>query len=370
MTALALPWFVLETTGSGSRAAFVVAAETLALVLFGVPSGSLASRLGARRTMLACDLLRAPAVAAIPLLAHAGLLQLPALLVIAFVVGAISAPYSAAQEVVLPELMQANALFQSASRLTYLAGPALAGLLIGLLGAMTVLVIDAATYFVSFLILASFIPRMTRSPQAHELKGLLAGARFLWSNPFLRTLTLALAGSQMAFQGLTIALPILAFERYDENAKLAGLLLATWGGGALAGSVIAYRVVSRFEPLVLGAVAWFIYALPLWVLVFELPAAALFPPLVLAGIGNGLRNPPLAAIRVLWVPAPLRPKAITAGATLSMLGGAISLGGIGAALRMFGIAPVFASVAAVSTASAVTFALAAINLGARERPFA
>lgn len=369
MSALALPWFVLETTGSGSRAAFVVAAETLAFVLLGIPSGSVASRLGARRTMLTCDLLRAPAVAAIPVLFHTGVLTFPVLLALAFVIGAISTPYIAAQEVVLPELLgedervigRANALFQSASRLTYLAGPALAGLLIGFLGATNVLVIDACTYLVSFLLVASFIPRLARSPDGHELKGVLAGVRFLWSNPLLRTLNVALAGSQMAFQGLTIALPILAFERYNENATLAGLLLASWGGGALAGSVIAYRVVNRFEPLALGSVAWFGYALPLWVLVFELPAAALFPPLILAGIGNGLRNPPLTAIRVLSVPVALRPQALTAGGTLSMLGGAVSLGGIGAALRVFGLAPVFALIAAVSTASAVSFAVVAMK---------
>jgi hypothetical protein len=104
----------------------------------------------------------------------------------------------------------------------------MAGLLIGRLGATTVLVIDAATYLVSFLLIVSFVPRIARSPEAPELRGVLAGARFLWSNPLLRTLTLAQAGSQMASQGLTIALPILAFERYEENAELAGLLLASW----------------------------------------------------------------------------------------------------------------------------------------------
>ncbi|MDX6544906.1 MAG: hypothetical protein QOG02_680, partial [Gaiellales bacterium] len=55
MTWLALPWFVLTTTGSASRMSFVVAAEVGAYVLFGVPAGAVVARLGARRTMLLTD---------------------------------------------------------------------------------------------------------------------------------------------------------------------------------------------------------------------------------------------------------------------------------------------------------------------------
>lgn len=363
MSALALPWFVLASTGSASRAAYVVGAEVLAYALLGIPSGSVVARLGARRTMLLCDLGRAPVVALIPGLYLEGLLSFPILLILSFATGALSTPYTSAQEFLLPGLLgedqrliaQANAVFQSASRLTYLLGPALAGLLIGFLGAKNVLLIDAGTYLVSFLLVAAFIPRLARPLAEPDLSGVWAGLRFLWRDPLLRMLTVALMGSQMAFQALALALPVLAFQRYDHNAKLAGLFLATWGGGALVGSVIAYRVVRRFDPLVLGSLAWFGYALPLWFLVPKLPAAAVFPPLVLAGIGNGMRNPPLASVRILRVPVSLRPQTLTAGGTLAWLGGAVALGGIGAALRALGLAPVFAIIAAISTTSAVAF---------------
>ena len=363
MSALALPWFVLVTTGSASRAAYVVGAEVLAYALLGIPSGSVAARLGARRTMLACDLCRAPVVALIPALYMEGLLSFPTLLVLSFATGALSTPYASAQQVVLPEILgedqtliaQANAVFQSASRLTYLLGPALSGLLVGFLGAKNVLLIDAATFVVSFVLVAAFIPRIARSPAEPDLGGVWAGLRFLWRDPLLRTLTVAQMGSQIAFQALALALPVLAFQRYEHNAKLAGLFLATWGGGALAGSVIAYRVVRRFDPLVLGSVAWFGYALPLWLLAPELPAAAVFAPLLLAGIGNGVRNPPLASIRILRVPASLRPQTLTASGTLAWLGGAVALAGIGTALRALGLVAVFAIIAAISTTSAIAF---------------
>ena len=371
MTALALPWFVLASSGSASHAAYVIGAEVLAYGLLGIPSGSVAVWLGARRTMLTCDFALAVVVAMIPVLHWTGRLSFSVLLCLAFLSGAISTPYLAAQQVVLPEVLgddervltQANAALQTASRLTYLVGPAVAGLLISFLGAPRVLVIDAATYLVSFLLLAAFIPPMEAAPAEADLAGVLAGVRYLWRDRLLRTLTVAQAGSQMAFQGISLALPMLAFTRYDHNARLAGLFLASWGLGALVGSVLAYRVVGRFDPLQMGAAAWIVYALPLWVLVGRLPAAGVFVPLVVAGLGNGLRNPPLATVRLLRVPAALRPKTSTASGTLATLGGAVALGGVGVALRAVGLAPVFGLIAAISTISALAFALAV----ARER---
>jgi MFS family permease len=363
MTALALPWFVLASSGSTSHAAYVVGAEVLAYALLGIPSGTVAGRLGARQTMLVCNVALAGAVATIPALHWAGVLSFPLLLLLAFANGAISTPYAASQQIVLPAVFgedeqviaRANAAFQSATRLTYLAGPALAGLLISLLGAPTILMIDAATYLVAFTLLGVFVPQVATPPVHTDLVGVLAGVRCLWRDRLLRTLTIAQAGSQMAFQALSLTLPVLAFVRYDRDARLAGFFLATWGLGALAGGIVAYRIVSYFDPLLMGAVAWFAYALPLWALVSPLPAGAVFVPLAVAGLGNGLRNPPLAAIRVLRVPASLRPKTLTASGTIAWLGGAVALGGIGVALRALGIAPVFALIAAVSTASALAF---------------
>ncbi len=65
MTLVALPWFVLETTGSPEKMGVVLAAEAAPLVLFAIPSGRLAGRLGPRRTLLLCDAFWVPVVAAI-----------------------------------------------------------------------------------------------------------------------------------------------------------------------------------------------------------------------------------------------------------------------------------------------------------------
>src|SRR4051812_48717470 len=87
MSTVALPWFVLQTTGSAARMGLVLAAGSAPLILVGVPSARLAGRLGARRTLIACDALWAPSVAAIPALHALGWLTFPALLVLAFLGG-------------------------------------------------------------------------------------------------------------------------------------------------------------------------------------------------------------------------------------------------------------------------------------------
>src|SRR5690348_443025 len=81
MTFVALPWFVLVTTGSAARTSIVLAVEIAPMAILGIPSGSVIARLGARTTMLASDALRAPLIALVPLLHWTGHLTFAGLLV-------------------------------------------------------------------------------------------------------------------------------------------------------------------------------------------------------------------------------------------------------------------------------------------------
>ena len=170
MTYLALPWFVLVTTGSAAKMSIVLAVEILPMAIFGIPSGMVVERLGARTTMLVCDAARVPLLVALPILHAAGVLHFPLLLALVFLLGCFMAPYFAAQRVILPELVgedettiaQANSVIEGGTAFAGLAGPALAGILIPFLGAPNVLYVDAATYAVSFLLLAGFVPRTVK----------------------------------------------------------------------------------------------------------------------------------------------------------------------------------------------------------------
>jgi len=165
MTWLALPWFVLTTTGSAGKMTLVLASEALGLLLMGIPGGTILSRFGARRTMMLCDAGRLPLTLVVPLLHWRGGLSFPLLLVLVFGLGALTGPYFAAQRSIVPELVgederivgKANALLQTAQRITLLLGPATAGFLIAWFGAPWVIVIDAATYLVSLTLVGLFV---------------------------------------------------------------------------------------------------------------------------------------------------------------------------------------------------------------------
>ena len=370
MTLLALPWFVLVTTGSAARMGVVVAADLVPMVVLALPGGALAGRLGARRTMLACDLARAPLIGLVPLLHALGLLSFPVLVGLVVLHGLFWPPYWASQGALLPELVgddrelltRASALFQAATRLTLLIGPALGGLLIGWLGPANVLIVDAATYLVAFVLVAGFVPAgRGRAAAAGDLRGMLAGVRVLLGDRLLRAWTVSASLSQMGFQTLLIALPVLAFTSYDQNPKVAGLLIGAWGGGALLGSLVALRLPSSLPPLTVGSLAGLGQALPLWLLVAPLPAAAAVAVLGVAGLANGIRVPPLRAVTLLRMPPSLRVQAMTAEATLPTAAGLLALAVASPALETLGVTPVLAGVAAVATTAAATFAAVAMG---------
>ena len=300
MTVVALPWFVLETTGSPEQMGLVLAAEGAPLALFAIPSSRLAGRLGARRTLLLCDAVWVPAVAAIPVLHYAGALSFPLLLGLAFVAGVPWAARYGSQSALLPEILgedtarlaQANAIFQSLSRLTYFLGPALGGVLVALVGAPTVLLIDAATFAVSFVIVAAFVkPTFRAAGSAATPPTGDGGLRFIRRDPVLRPITVAQVISQASFMGMIAAVPVLAFAAYDRDAALAGILLGAWGAGAVAGSVVAFRLVQSHSALRLGAIAWVLQAVPLWLLVITPGSALALAALALSGFGNGCPGP-------------------------------------------------------------------------------
>jgi len=366
MTWLALPWFVLVSTGSAKQMSFVIAAEAGGYALFGVPSGSVLARLGARRTMLACDAARAPLMLLVPVLHWTGALSLGLLLAIAFVLGTVSAPYGAAQRMLVPETVgedesvvgRANALFQAATRLTMLAGPAAAGVLIDIVGAPAVLVVDAATFLVAFVLVAAFV-RVRAAPAAGPTgtEGILEGVRFVLRDPLLRAWTLALVVGDAAWQVVFVGVPVLVVAHFGADPRLAGALLACWGAGAVLGNVAAYRA-ARLNGLRTAAFAVLVQAAPLWVLPLPLPAAVLAAAFAVSGIANGVANPPIHAMITLRPSIHVRAKVITAIFTASALGAPAALAIAGPGFAAFGVRHVLAA-AAVGQSTAMLAAAAA-----------
>ena len=292
MTFLALPWFVLVTTGSAARMGIVLAAELAPVALLGVPSGSVIARYGARRTMMVADLCRAPVLAAVPFLHSLGLLDFWLLIVLVALVGVFIAPSFAAQRLVLPELVgedetvvaQANAVFEGVLRATGLLGPVTAGVLIAAFGAPAVLYADAVSFLFAFVMLWLFVPQRPPGTPTEASRGVLAGVHFIRANHVLTAVAGTALLVNMFSQMLVAALPVLAYDDFDGNPRVAGAFFAAFGIGAVLGSVVAVRVVPRYDAIRLGACAFAAMTVPIWFLALPLQAVGVVVALVVSSL--------------------------------------------------------------------------------------
>jgi MFS family permease len=363
MTYLALPWFVLVTTGSPGKMSLVLAAEILPMAILGIPSGTVVQRLGSRTTMLAADFARAPILASIPILYAQGRLSFELLLAIVALLGCFMPPYFASQRTILPELVgederrmsQANSAIEGGTALAALMGPALAGALIPVLGAANVLYVDAATYLVAFVLILVFVPRRKAAAQTVQ-RGVLAGLRFLLQDKLLAPVSATVVAFGLLGAGLSAGLPVYAYDEFDGNARIAGLFYAALGAGALIGSLLAVVVVRRVAPLRLAAFGILAFSIPLWVLPFLPPWPVVFVALFVATLFTPLVNGPIIAVLTARTPDYLRAKVMTAVISVDTIAAPLGFLLAGQVLERWGVAPLFAGVVVGTTWMAVVFA--------------
>lgn len=363
MTYLALPWFVLVTTGSPGKMSLVLAAEILPMAILGIPSGAVVQRLGSRTTMLVADFARAPILISIPLLYSAGLLSFGLLLAIVALLGCFMPPYFASQRTILPELVgedetrmsQANSSIEGGNALAALVGPALAGALIPFIGASNVLYVDAATFVVAFVLVLVFVPRREGPPAAVE-SGVFAGLRFLRSDKLLAPLAATTVAFGFLGAGMSAGLPVYAYDEFDGRSWIAGLFYAALGAGAVVGSVLAVLAVKRVAPLRLAALGILAFSIPLWVLPFLPPWPVVFAALFAATLFTPLVNGPIIAILTARTPESLRAKVMTAVVSLNTLAAPLGFLVAGQVLERWSVVPLFASVVLGMTCMAIVFA--------------
>jgi len=364
MTWLALPWFVLTTTHSPARMGIVFAVEVAPTAILGIPAGSIVDRYGARWTMLVCDLARAPLLASFPMLHDAGLLSFPVLLALVAVIGVFTTPYLACQRLILPEVVgedearvaQANTVVEGARNGAGLVGPAVAGVLIASIGALNVLWIDAASYAVSFLIVLAFV-RVVHRVRDDEgaADGVLAGLRYALADPMLRSLAVVVVLSGFWAPLLFASLPVLAFDRYGADPRVAGLLFTSLSAGLLAGAVVSYRALAKVEPVRLARFAIVWIATCLAVLIVPMPAVGVCAVLAAEGLLIPSANAPAFTLLTTRVEANLRARVLTAILTANTIAGPIGYALVGPCVRFLGLAGTFAVVATFGALTAVLF---------------
>jgi len=364
--------FRSATTGSTSKMGWVLAAELAPIGLLGIPSGSLAARLGAKRTMLVSDAARGPLIAVIPVLWWTGHLSFAALLAATFAVGCFAAPYFSSARIVIPEVVgederlvaQANAIFAGGNQITQIGGPVLAGVLIAATSPATVLVADGATYLFSFLTILLVVRAGRRVEQTPESQGLLAGLRFLMRDPLLRPMLIVACLINLVAQGLIVAVNALAYFHYGASAHVAGLLFGGFGIGALLGAVVAQQLAAKVDLLRLTAFAMMAMPLPLWLLSIAMPWAAAMVVLAAFAFFTPLINAPVIGVLTTRTPEALRPKVMTAVMTVATLAGPLGFFGGGLALQHVSLYLVFFVIAAAMTAGAIAFAVTVLRRAA------
>lgn len=351
MTAVALPWLVLVTTGSPLRTGLVLAAEMLGLAACGLPGGAAVQRLGPRGTLLVADAGRAAAIGLVPVLDRAGGLSFAVLLVVAFVLGAPFAAHQAAQQSALAELARDDehqltrlgGLLSAANEGASTVGPVLGGLLVALLGAEGVLVVDCGSYLVAVLLVAVALPAVAGPVTT---AGVLDGLRWLAHDRPLRRLIGGLCVLQVSFTALVLLVPVLARTRYGGGAATAGVLLGAYGLGSVVGGLVTARARRRGPP---ERAVWGL-ALTLLPVVVTPPAWALAVCLAGHGCFSGLVYPRLFAALALRPPEALRAHVQTAATTT--LSVTAPLGFLGAGLLLDGSGPTAALILVAATAVA------------------
>lgn len=376
MTFVALPWFVLVTTGSATKMSVVLAAEILPMALFAIPGGSFVARFGARTTMLVSDLLRAPLVALVPILHWTGQLTFPLLVAVVFLLGVFMAPYAASQRSIIPEVLgddekrvaKASGLFGAAQHLPIVIGPAIAGVLIGWLGAAPLLVVDAATFLFAFVVVLALVRGGRPVVSDDESRGLLAGVRYLARDTLLGPLSLTIIVLDGAANGISVAVPLLAYTRYDRNPHIAGWIFTAFGIGAIVGSLLVVKLLDVFDPLRLASFGIVAATLPLWVVVAAVPWPVVAGAVVLCGLFVPLINAPIMGIITTRPPAALRAKVMTAVLAASGAGGPLGRLVIGPLYRWHGNGAVWTEIAGGMSVGAVLFAAAALRASAGDAP--
>jgi MFS family permease len=375
ITFVALPWFVLATGGSPTRMSIVLAAEILPMALFGIPSGSVVARLGARTTMLISDLVRAPLVALVPILHWSGHLSYGGLIAIVFGLGLFTAPYISSQRSILPEIFgddenavaKASGLFGAAQHLPIVIGPSIAGVLIGFFGTAPLLIVDAATFLFAFLAVLVFVRAGRRIAMDDESRGVLAGVRYLARDKLLGPMTLTVIVLDGAANGISVAVPLLAFTRYDQNPHVAGWIFTAFGIGAITGSMLVVKLLDHFPAMRISCFGIVAATLPLWIVALPVSWPVVGLAVVLCGLFVPLINAPVMGLLSTRPPAALRAKVMTAVMAASGSGGPLGRLVIGPLYRWGGNSAVWIEIAGGMSVGAVLF-IGAVLRGGRDEP--
>lgn len=262
---LALPLAaILVLDASAFEVALLGTAQFVPFVFFALPAGVWVDRLRRRPILVACDIGRGLLLVTVPV-AHAfGVLTIWQLYAVVFGVGVGTVFFDVSYQSYLPSLVARGQLVEGNSKLeisrsgAFVAGPALAGVLVGAVTAPGAILVDA----VSFVASAAFLFRIraveeppvpaARTSLVRELRD---GLRYLLGHRYWRPLAASIAASNFFSQVAFVVFLVYAVRVLDLSPQLIGLSLVPVGVGGLAAALLARRISARLGvgPTLIGA---------------------------------------------------------------------------------------------------------------------
>lgn len=366
ISVVALPWFVLVTTGSATLTGLVAFCEMTPYVVVKAFTGPLVDRIGPRAVSWTTDLASATAAVAVPLFHALDLLSFPFLLVLVALIGAARGPGDLAKEVMVPEaaergrvpLERATGLAGVTERLASTVGLAVGGSLVALLGPLTGLAVNAGCFALGSVIIKIALPRgmgyateEAPSPAGGTEPGYWRrfgeGFTFLRGEPLLFTVIVMVAITNLldaAFNSVLV--PVWARES-GTGPTAIGLIGGVMGAAAVGGSLIAAVVAHRLRRRLVVLTGFLVLGAPRFlILALDAPLAVVLAVIAVGGLGAGFINPVLGAVLVERVPRRMLGRVNALGDSLAWAG--IPLGGLiaGAAVTVVGLVPVLLAGAA------------------------
>jgi MFS family permease len=349
---VAIPWYVLTTTGSATLTALAVFFNFLPIVLAAFFGGVVVDRLGFRTTSIVADLASSAAVAAIPLLHSTVGIELWQLLTLVFFGALLDAPGATARAAVLPDMVElAGVRMERASGIrsgiqqgSQLVGAPLGGVLVVAFGATNALWLDSVSFLVSAALVAFFVPRPQRDVAEPAPKRFLTelaeGMSFIWNQRVMRALVATVLLTNLLDAPFPVVMAVFAKEEYGSATDL-GLMFGTLGGSALVGA-LGYGAVGHRLPRRTTFVCCFAVVPVMYLAMATLPPLPVtLIALAVAGLAAGPINPLIFTVLTEVVPSHLRGRvfgAVRAGAWASIPLG-ILLGGI--VVQAIGVAMTF-----------------------------
>ncbi len=256
VTTVGLALFAYQLMG-GESATFVIGnalfLRILAFLLFSQPAGVIADRVNRKWILIAADVLRFGLLALFPFVTEVWQVYL-----LIFLLNAVTAFFTPTFEASIPEVVgneqyvKALSYSRVAVDIEAVAAPAIAGLLVALLGVRWVFWFDAFTYlFSGMLVVFAVMPVVSRKSIPRSVKVFFSeiqtGTRIILREPSLRQ-ALILSFAE-ALAGAAAIVATIAYVR-DELARgdvAYALMMAALGMGSTIGAILLGRATGRYE---------------------------------------------------------------------------------------------------------------------------